>query len=142
MGKPTYEQLREYYDTTYGTWMIDRDPKEVDIGWIRKNAFQTRLTDADKICKDTSYMEGEDKDLFENLEEYKNSMSSRMADQLDGMIASNRENIRMKRLEAALKFAELKANEPLEIGYAQRDKITNHDIKSLAEDFYKFVKGE
>ena len=31
MEKSTYEQLREYYDSTYGTWMIDRDPKEVDI---------------------------------------------------------------------------------------------------------------
>ena len=115
MEKTTYEQLREYYDSTYGTWMIDRDPKEVDIDWIRKNAFQTRLTDADKICKDTSYMEVENIDLIEKLEEYKNSMSSRMADQLDGMIESNRENIRMKCLEAALKFYELKSKEPLRI---------------------------
>lgn len=58
MKQPTYEQLREYYDSTYGTWMIDRDPKDVDIDWIRENAFQIGLTDAYKVCKDTSYTEG------------------------------------------------------------------------------------
>lgn len=127
MEKPTYEQLREYYDSTYGTWMIDRDPKEVDIDWIRKNAFQTRLTDADKICKDTSYMEVENIDLIAKLEEYKNK-----ADQLDGMIASNRENIRMKCLEAALKYCEI----------TKWEVVKEREVIALAEDFYKFVKGE
>lgn len=44
-------------------------------------------------------MEVENIDLLVKLEEYKSIMGSRMADQLDGMIASNRENIRMKCLE-------------------------------------------
>lgn len=87
-------------------------------------------------------MEVENIDLIAKLEEYKNRMSSHMVDQLDGMIASNRENIRMKCLEAALKFAELRANEPLEIGYTQKKKITENDILNLAEEFYRFVKGE
>lgn len=46
----------------------------------------------------------ENKGLIAKLEEYKNSISSRMADQLDRMIASNRENIRMKCIEAVLKY--------------------------------------
>lgn len=36
----TYEELREYYDTTVGLWAIDRNPKEVDFEWITENAFQ------------------------------------------------------------------------------------------------------
>ena len=73
----------------------------------------------------------ENKDLIAKLEEYKNSMSSRMVGQLDGMIASNRENIRMKCLEAALKF------------YLSKDgKLTSNNVINLAEEFYKFVKGE
>lgn len=88
-------------------------------------------------------MEEENKDLIEKLQEYKDSMSSRMADQLDGMIASNRENIRMKCLEAALKFYELKSKEPLRIGNSiDTFKITDKGLKDLAEEFYKFVKGE
>ena len=39
-SKLTYEQLREYYDTSCGCFCIDRDPHEVDIDWIRKNAWQ------------------------------------------------------------------------------------------------------
>jgi len=35
--------LQHEYDTTRGLWCIDRDPKEVDLDWIRENAFQ--LTD-------------------------------------------------------------------------------------------------
>lgn len=88
-------------------------------------------------------MEEENIDLIAKLEEYKNRMSSRMADQLDGMIASNRENIRMRCLEAALKVYGLKAKEPLIIGESiETFKITNEGVKELAEDFYKFVKGE
>ena len=88
-------------------------------------------------------METENKDLIAKLEEYKNSMSSRMVDQLDGMIASNRENIRMKCLKAALKFYELKSKEPLRIGNSiDTFKITDKGLKDLAEEFYKFVKGE
>lgn len=70
-------------------------------------------------------------DLIAKLEKYKNSMSSRMADQLDGMIASNRENIRMKCLEAALKFY-----------ISKEGKLTSNNVINLAEEFYKFVKGE
>ena len=76
-------------------------------------------------------MEVENIELFAKLEEYKNSMSSRMADQLDGMIASNRENIRMKCLEAALKFY-----------LSKEGKLTPNNVINLAEEFYKFVKGE
>ena len=76
-------------------------------------------------------METENKDLIAKLEEYKNNMSSRMADQLDGMIASNRENIRMRCLEAALKFY-----------LSKEGKLTSNNVINLAEEFYKFVKGE
>ena len=76
-------------------------------------------------------METENKDLIAKLEEYKNNMSSRMADQLDGMIASNRENIRMRCLEAALKFY-----------LSKEGKLTPNNVINLAEEFYKFVKGE
>lgn len=76
-------------------------------------------------------MEVENIDLFAKLDEYKVNMSSRMADQLDGMIASNRENIRMKCLEAALKF------------YLSKDgKLTSNNVINLAEEFYQFVKRE
>lgn len=84
----------------------------------------------------------ENKDLISKLEEYKNSMSSRMADQLDSMITSNRETIRMKCLEAALKFYDLKSKETLNIGLTRPHFLTNEDIINLAEEFYKFVKGE
>lgn len=70
-------------------------------------------------------------DLIAKLEKYKNDMSSRMADQLDGMIASNRENVRMKCLEAALKFF-----------LSKEGKLTPNNVINLAEEFYKFVKGE
>lgn len=76
-------------------------------------------------------MEVENIDLIAKLEKYKNNMSSRMADQLDGMIASNRENIRMKCLEAALKFF-----------LAKEGKLTPNNVINLAEEFYKFVKRE
>ena len=36
--------LQHEYDSTRGLWCIDRDPKEVDIEWIRKNAFQLKDT--------------------------------------------------------------------------------------------------
>ena len=87
-------------------------------------------------------METENKDLIAKLEEYKNSMSSRMADQLDNMITPNRENIRMKCLESALKFYDLKSKETLNIGLMKPHFLTNEDIINLAEEFYKFVKGE
>lgn len=38
-SKLTYEQLREYYDTSCGCFCIDRDPHEVDIDWIRKKCM-------------------------------------------------------------------------------------------------------
>ncbi len=34
--------LQHEYDSTRGLWCIDRDPKEVDIEWIRDNAFQLK----------------------------------------------------------------------------------------------------
>lgn len=77
-------------------------------------------------------MEEENKELIAKLQEYKDSMSSRMVDQLDGMIASNRENIRMKCLEAALKYCEI----------TKWEFVKEREVKSLAEEFYKFVKGE
>ena len=75
-------------------------------------------------------MEVENIDLLVKLEEYKSIMGSRMADQLDGMIASNRENIRMKCLEAALKFY-----------LSKEGKLTSNNVINLAEEFYQFVKG-
>jgi len=133
MEQPTYEQLREYYDSTYGTWMIDRDPKEVDIDWIRQNAFQAELTDADKVCKDTSYTEGNNGFV---------STPTRTENLIDSLNISNRENIRMKCMEAALKFYDLKSKETLNIGLTRPHFLTNEDIINLAEEFYKFVKGE
>lgn len=73
-------------------------------------------------------------DLIAKLEEYKNSMSSRMADQLDGMIASNRENIRMKCLEVAVEYAKLQSK--------VNEFWSKNGLKEMAEEFYKFVKGE
>ena len=32
--------LQHEYDSTRGLWCIDKDPKDVDIEWIRENAFQ------------------------------------------------------------------------------------------------------
>ena len=34
------EMLRYYYNSTKGLYCIDRDPNEVDIEWIRNNAFR------------------------------------------------------------------------------------------------------
>ena len=79
-------------------------------------------------------MEVENIELFAKLDEYKVNMSSRMADQLDGMIASNRENIRMKCLEAALKYCEMR----FQLG----ERFGDQEIMNIAEEFYKFVKGE
>ena len=73
----------------------------------------------------------ENKELFAKLGEYKVNMNLRLADQLDGMIASNRENIRMKCLEAALKFY-----------LSKEGKLTSNNVINLAEEFYQFVKGE
>lgn len=38
--KLTYSALLEHYHFTLGLWCIDRNPNEVDIDWIRENAFQ------------------------------------------------------------------------------------------------------
>ena len=46
-----YQKLQHEYDTTRGLWCIDRDPKEVDLEWIRANAFQ--LTD--EVIDDIDY---------------------------------------------------------------------------------------
>lgn len=76
-------------------------------------------------------MEEENKELIAKLDEYKVNMNLRMADHLDKMIASNRENIRMRCLEAALKFY-----------LSKEGKLTSNNVINLAEEFYKFVKGE
>ena len=73
----------------------------------------------------------ENKELFAKLGEYNVNMNLRMLDHLDGMIASNRENVRMKCLEAALKFF-----------LSKEGKLTPNNVINLAEEFYKFVKGE
>ena len=36
----TFKQLQHHYDTTIGLWCIDKDPIDVDIEWIRDNAFK------------------------------------------------------------------------------------------------------
>lgn len=54
------------------------------------------------------------------------------AEQLYGMLSSNRENIRMKCLEAALTYCEI----------TKTERVTRKQVIDLAEDFYKFVKGE
>ena len=48
----TYEQLREFYDTSCGAWAIDRDPHEVDIDWIKENAWQLKTIDKSLLCTD------------------------------------------------------------------------------------------
>ena len=88
----------------------------------------------------------ENKELFAKLGEYNVNMNLRMLDHLDGMIglvAMNSHHIRMKCLEAALKFYELKSKEPLRISNSiDTFEITDKGLKDLAEEFYKFVKGE
>lgn len=49
--KLTYKELRHYYDTTVGLWVIDRSPQEVDLKWIVENAFQ--------LCIDTKHSNSE-----------------------------------------------------------------------------------
>lgn len=34
------DKLQHEYDSTRGLWCIDKDPKDVDIEWIRENSFQ------------------------------------------------------------------------------------------------------
>ena len=77
-------------------------------------------------------MDEQNKELLVKLQEYKDSMSSRMVDQLDSMITSNRENIRMKCLEVSLKYCEI----------TKTERVTRKQAIGLAEEFYKFVKGE
>ena len=38
--KARIKELEYYKDTSVGLWCIDRDPMEVDLEWIRENAFQ------------------------------------------------------------------------------------------------------
>ena len=40
-------KIQHYHDITVGLWCIDRDPKDVDIEWIRKNAFQLKSVNND-----------------------------------------------------------------------------------------------
>lgn len=49
---PSYAQLIEYYQTTNGLYMIDRNPSEVGIDWIRENAFQPKLVDYNNLTKE------------------------------------------------------------------------------------------
>lgn len=82
-----------------------------------------------------------DKDLMEKIREYKDAIHKsdqldeialRMYEQLDSMITSNRETIRMKCLEAALKYCEI----------TKWEVVKEREVIALAEKFYKFVKGE
>lgn len=50
----------------------------------------------------------------------------------DKLTVPNVENFRMKCLEAALKYCEI----------TKWEFVKEREVKSLAEDFYKFVKGE
>ena len=36
----TVKKLQHEFDTSRGLWCIDRNPNEVDLDWIRSNAFQ------------------------------------------------------------------------------------------------------
>ena len=79
----------------------------------------------------------ENKDLIAKLGEYKVNMNLRMVDHLDGMIglvAMNRHHIRMKCLEAALKYCEMR--------FQRGERFGDQEIMNIAEGFYKFVKGE
>lgn len=51
-GEPTYEQLMEYYTTSCGCFCIDCDPHDVDIDWIRENAWELKLIDTSLLCTD------------------------------------------------------------------------------------------
>lgn len=79
-------------------------------------------------------MEQKNDELLAKLQEYKSSMSSRMADQLDRMIISNRETIRMKCLETAVEYAKLRSK--------VNEFWSKNGLKEMAEEFYQFVKGE
>lgn len=57
---PSYAQLIEYYQTTNGLYMIDRDPREVNIDWIRENAYQPKLVDYENLTKEPK----ESQDVF------------------------------------------------------------------------------
>ena len=46
-SKLSYDKLLEHYYFTLGLWCIDRNPNEVDIDWIRQNAFQPKPIDND-----------------------------------------------------------------------------------------------
>ena len=43
--KPTYEQLKYYYDTSVGLWCTDFDPNEFDSKSVQENAFQLKPID-------------------------------------------------------------------------------------------------
>lgn len=46
----TKKQLQYYYDTSMGLWCIDKNPKDIDIEWIRKHAFQLKpISKDDKV---------------------------------------------------------------------------------------------
>lgn len=66
-------------------------------------------------------MDEQNKELLAKLQEYK-----------DSMMTSNRETIRMKCLEVSLKYCEI----------TKTERVTRKQAIGLAEEFYKFVKGE
>jgi len=39
---PSVKFLQHEYDSTRGLWCIDKNPNDVNIEWIRKNAFQLK----------------------------------------------------------------------------------------------------
>jgi hypothetical protein len=41
--KEIIKNLQQEYDTTRGLWCVDKNPKDVDIEWIRLNCFPLEL---------------------------------------------------------------------------------------------------
>lgn len=57
---PSYAQLLDYYTATKSLYMIGRDPREVNIEWIRENAYQPKLVDYENLTKEPK----ESQDVF------------------------------------------------------------------------------
>lgn len=61
---PSYMDLLVHYDFSMGLYCLDRDPNEVDIDWIRENAF--RLTP----CKSDRRIRKSDEEIKKDLAEF------------------------------------------------------------------------
>lgn len=75
---------------------------------------------------------GEEKSLDENISYLIEEQEKRMMAQMDDMINSNSQNVRMRCLEAALRYYEFK----------EYKDGSMKNLMNIAKDFYKFVKGE